>query len=91
MRCMEEEIYDLDGRRYLAQWAKAPGMHCYVADSIPAVTPIHCTNKTKKLIEAPKIKIKWVTAVAQWAGQSARHALLYCGFDSRRHIQILYE
>jgi hypothetical protein len=30
------------------QWAKAPGMHCYVVGSIPAVTPRYCTKKIEK-------------------------------------------
>jgi hypothetical protein len=29
----------------VAQWAKSPGMYCYDAGSIPAVTPRYCTNK----------------------------------------------
>ncbi len=32
----------------VAQWAKAPGIHCYVAGSIPAVTPRYCTMKIEK-------------------------------------------
>ncbi len=32
----------------VAQWAKAPGIHCYVAGSIPAVTPRYCTKKIEK-------------------------------------------
>jgi hypothetical protein len=27
---------------------KAPGIHCYVAGSIPAVTPRYCTKKIEK-------------------------------------------
>ncbi len=38
----------------VAQWAKAPGIHCYVAGSIPAVTPRYCTKKTKMLFRAQK-------------------------------------
>ncbi len=32
----------------VAQWVKAPGIHSYVAGSIPAVTPRNCTNKIEK-------------------------------------------
>jgi hypothetical protein len=32
----------------VAQWAKAPGIHCYVAGSIPAVTPRYCTEIIEK-------------------------------------------
>jgi hypothetical protein len=32
----------------VAQWAKAPGIHYYVAGSIPAVTPRYCTKKIEK-------------------------------------------
>ncbi len=32
----------------VAQWAKAPGIHCYVAGSIPAVTPKYCTKEIEK-------------------------------------------
>jgi hypothetical protein len=32
----------------VAKWAKAPGIHCYVAGSIPAVTPRYCTKKIEK-------------------------------------------
>ncbi len=32
----------------VGQWAKAPGIHCYVAGSIPAVTPRYCTKKIEK-------------------------------------------
>ncbi len=32
----------------VAQWVKAPGIHCYVAGSIPAVTPRYCTQKIEK-------------------------------------------
>jgi hypothetical protein len=34
----------------VAQWAKAPGIHCYVAGSIPAVTPRYCTKKNRKML-----------------------------------------
>jgi hypothetical protein len=41
-----------DGRNFrvtvVAQWAKAPGIHCYVAYSIPAVTPRYYTKKKKQ-------------------------------------------
>jgi hypothetical protein len=32
----------------VAQWAKTPGIHCYVAGSIPVVTPRYCTRKIEK-------------------------------------------
>ncbi len=32
----------------VAQWAKAPGIHCYVAHLTPAVTPRYCTKKIEK-------------------------------------------
>ncbi len=32
----------------VAQWAKAPGIHCYVAGLIPTVTPRYCTKKIEK-------------------------------------------
>ncbi len=32
----------------VAQWAKAPGIHYYVAGSIPAVTPRYCTENIEK-------------------------------------------
>ncbi len=34
----------------VAQWAKAPGIHCYVAGSIPAVTPRYCTKKIEQML-----------------------------------------
>jgi hypothetical protein len=34
----------------VAQFAKAPGVHCYVAGSIPAVTPRYCTKKREKML-----------------------------------------
>jgi hypothetical protein len=34
----------------VAQWAKAPGIHCYVAGSIPAITPRYCTKKIEKML-----------------------------------------
>jgi hypothetical protein len=39
-----------------AQWTKAPGIHCYVAGSIPAVTPRYCTNKIEKMLFGAKKK-----------------------------------
>jgi hypothetical protein len=43
----------------VAQWAKAPGIHCYVAGSIPAVTPRYCTKKIEKCsLEHKKNKVK---------------------------------
>jgi hypothetical protein len=44
----------------VAQWAKAPGIHCYVAGWIPAVTPRYCTYKEnrKMLFGAQKKKKK---------------------------------
>jgi hypothetical protein len=38
----------------VAQLAKAPGIHCYVAGSIPAVTPRYCTNKTENALWSTK-------------------------------------
>jgi hypothetical protein len=38
---------------------KAPGIHCYVAGSIPAVTPRNCTKKIEKCsLEHQKTKEK---------------------------------
>ncbi len=31
----------------VAQWLKTPGTHCYVAGSIPAVTPRYSSNKMR--------------------------------------------
>ncbi len=43
----------------VAQWAKAPGIHCYIAGSIPAVTPKYCTKKIEKCsLEQKKTKEK---------------------------------
>ncbi len=43
----------------VAQWAKAPGIHCYVAGSIPAVTHRYCTKKIEKCsLEHKKTKEK---------------------------------
>jgi hypothetical protein len=43
----------------VAQWAKAPGIHCYAAGSIPAVTPRYCTKKIeKRSLEHKKTKEK---------------------------------
>jgi hypothetical protein len=42
----------------VAQWAKAPGIHCYVAGSIPAVTPRYCTKKIGKCSLEHKKKTK---------------------------------
>jgi hypothetical protein len=36
----------------VAQWAKAPGIHGYIADSIPAVTPRYCTIKTTNVFRS---------------------------------------
>ncbi len=55
----------------VAQWAKAPGIHCYVAGSIPAITPRYCTKKVEKcsmehkknIGKKIKIKIKITTAL----------------------------
>jgi hypothetical protein len=38
----------------VAQWAKAPGIHCYVAGSIPAVTSRYCTKKIEKCLWSTK-------------------------------------
>ncbi len=38
------------GVTVVAQWAKAPGIHCYVAGSIPAVTPRYCRKKIEKML-----------------------------------------
>ncbi len=38
----------------VAQWAKAPGKHCCVAGSIPAVTPRYCINKIKNALWSTK-------------------------------------
>jgi hypothetical protein len=35
--------------RAVAQWAKAPGIHCYVAGSIPAITPGYCYDIKKTI------------------------------------------
>ncbi len=43
----------------VAQWAKALGIHCYIAGSIPAVTPRYCTKKIEKCsLEHKKTKEK---------------------------------
>ncbi len=34
----------------VAQWAKAPGIHCYVAGSIPVFIPRYCTKKIEKML-----------------------------------------
>jgi hypothetical protein len=48
----------------VAQLAKAPGIHCYVAGSIPAVTPRYCTKKIEKCsLEHKKTKEKKLMAV----------------------------
>jgi hypothetical protein len=31
----------------VAQWLKTPGIHCYIAGSVPAVTPRCSTDKQK--------------------------------------------
>ncbi len=36
----------------VAQWLKTPGIHCYVADSIPAVTPRYSTNKIRNALRS---------------------------------------
>ncbi len=48
------------------QWTKAPGIHCYVEGSMPAVTPRNCTKKkdnalwsTKKTKEEKIINFKF--------------------------------
>jgi hypothetical protein len=38
----------------VAQWAKVPGIHCYVAGLIPAVIPRYCTKKIEKCSEEHK-------------------------------------
>jgi hypothetical protein len=65
--------------KVVVQWAKAPGIHCYVAGSIPAVTPRYCTKKTEKCsLEHTKKQRKkkdlphlWVES--GWAGVIAPH------------------
>ncbi len=42
----------------VAQWAKAPGIHYYVAGSIPAVTPRYCTKKIEKCSLEQKKQMK---------------------------------
>jgi hypothetical protein len=34
----------------VAQYAKVLGIHCYIAGSIPAVTPRYCTNKIENAV-----------------------------------------
>ncbi len=47
------------GVTVVAQWAKAPGIHCYVAGSIPAVIPRYCKKKIEKCsLEHKKTKEK---------------------------------
>jgi hypothetical protein len=51
----------------VAQWAKAPGIHCYVAGSIPAVIPRYCTKKIEKMLfraqKKQRKKKVWFTVV----------------------------
>ncbi len=42
----------------VAQWAKAPGIHCYVVGSIPAVTLRYCTKKQRKMLFGAQKKEK---------------------------------
>jgi hypothetical protein len=43
---------------------KAPGIHCYIAGSIPAVTPRYCTKKIEKCsLEHKKNKGKKLLAI----------------------------
>ncbi len=37
---------------------KAPGIHGYVAGSIPAVTPRYCTTKTRIVLRSTKKRLK---------------------------------
>jgi hypothetical protein len=45
----------------VGQWAKAPGVHCYAAVSIPAITPRYCTNIIKMFFRAQNLFMikKW--------------------------------
>ncbi len=59
----------------VAQWAKAPGIHCYVAGTIPAVTPRYCTKKIEKCsLEHKKTKEKkvWLFDPKKGGGEGAR-------------------
>jgi hypothetical protein len=42
----------------VAQWLKTPGIHCYVAGPIPAVTPRYSTNKIRNALWSTKKKKK---------------------------------
>jgi hypothetical protein len=54
--------------KVVAQWAKAPGIHCYIAGSIPAVTPRYCTNKIEKCSLEHKKKTKEKNIYIYWNG-----------------------
>jgi hypothetical protein len=43
----------------------APGIHCYVAGSIPAVTPRYCTKKIEKCSLEHKKKEKKIVQTAK--------------------------
>ncbi len=46
----------------VAQWAKAPGIRCYVAGSIPAVTPEYCIIKIKNALRSAKKLLQKLSA-----------------------------
>jgi hypothetical protein len=42
----------------VAQWLKTPGIHCYVAGSIPVVTPRYSSNKIRNALWSTKKRRK---------------------------------
>ncbi len=46
-------VVEYDGRRMV----KAPGIHCYVAGSIPAITPRYYTKEHRKCSSGHKKKL----------------------------------
>jgi hypothetical protein len=60
----------------VAQWAKAPGIHCYVAGSIPAVTPRYCTKKSEKC-SLEHTQKKGEKKNTDYHGRSAYHYYYY--------------
>ncbi len=38
----------------VAQWLKTPGIHCYDAGSIPAVTPRYSTDTVRNVLQSTK-------------------------------------
>jgi hypothetical protein len=68
----------------VVQWAKAPGIHCYVAGLIPAVTPRYCTKKIEKCSLEHKKKQRKKNIHTVDAGIILRFIIFYSSLLTRQ-------